>query len=94
MERVDAIKRCAAVICSHVVKGAPILRAVCDEPAFPEDSGWQFLCGVAPEEPEEGVQIWLVDEVIQKDPTLEKWLHLPPESTLVRTPDSDWRIVD
>lgn len=51
----DALK--AAMVCVHVARGAPILRAIRDEPLEEADSGWQFLCNSGEDEREAEAQV-------------------------------------
>jgi hypothetical protein len=60
----------AVIVCAHVALGYPILRAVRDEPEIAEDSGWQFLCDVAENEDPDDAKVWLVCEVLEKDPSI------------------------
>jgi hypothetical protein len=86
--------RRAAIVCSHVALGqCPILRAVRDEPLVPEDSGWQFLCGLVGEEDPASAKVWLVMEVVGYDGSLAQFIESPPGTVLTR-PDafSHWTV--
>jgi hypothetical protein len=85
----------AAIVCGHVAKQQmPILRARRDAPAFPEDSGWQFLCNCGEDESESEAQIWSVNEVLQHEPTLKEFIDAPAGIVLTRpSPESPWQVV-
>ena len=77
--------RRAAILCAHVAKnGLPILRAVRDEPTMPEDSGWQFLCGVGNDEDPDQAEVWLVCEVLELEPSLNCYIQAAPGTVLTR----------
>lgn len=82
-----------AILCGHVANGAPILLCSREEGVRDEDSGWQFVCNHAPEEDPASAKIWLLREVIDKEPSLLDYLLLPPGSVVSReTPTSPWKI--
>lgn len=82
----------AAIVCSHVAdKGYPILQAIRSPRLENVDSGWQFLCNSGQEE-EDG-KLWLVSEILEKDPTLAEWVNSPFNTTLLRTSiNAPWRV--
>ena len=70
--------RCGAIICTHISDGKlPILRASRDEPLEPLDSGWQFTCGVSDHDAEDAA-LWLVEEVVQLDPSIRAIIDSAP----------------
>ncbi len=87
--------RRAALICTHVARdGLPVLRARIDEPVEAADSGWQFLCGVGEREREGTAQVWAVEQVLERDPSLRPLMDAPPGSIFVReSTSSAWRRV-
>lgn len=79
--------RGAVFVCHHVAElGRPILRGKRDEPDFPEDTGWQFLCNS--HEPETRALIWALEEVVAREPGLDDFVDCPPGTELVR-PEED-----
>lgn len=85
--------RGAVFVCHHVAKlNYPILRAKRDDPSFPEDTGWQFLCNR--HKPETQPLIWAVEEIVACDPTLDEYLDCAPGTEIFR-PDKDtpWQIL-
>ena len=90
----DKIKKDSAVIlCSHVANGAPILLAIRTEPAFEYDSGWQVLCNCH-EENWKDAKIYSISEVLDLEPSLEDFIELPPDITIVRDDIlSEWKII-
>jgi hypothetical protein len=77
--------RRAAIVCSHVAdERVPILRAVRDEPAIPEDSGWQFLCGSVHTQDPAAAKVWLICEVLQFETSLSDFIGRPPGTILTR----------
>lgn len=77
----------AAIVCAHVATdGHPILQANYDEAAFPEDSGWQFLCNVFDHNDEASAKMWSLGQVARADPSVEPLLHFTaPGTTYWRT---------
>ena len=87
--------RRAAIVCNHIAHdGLPVLRAVRDEPEMDEDSGWQFLCGKSGHEDPNEAQVWLVQEVLEREPSLAEYVELP-SGTIIARPSSDesWEFV-
>ena len=85
----------AAIICSHAAhQQRVILMATRDDPAFPEDTGWQFTCGQpTPHREEEGL-VWALSEVLKLDPTIGPILSAPCQSSFERTTqDMRWQPV-
>jgi hypothetical protein len=77
--------RRAAILCSHIAaERRPILRAVRDEPTMPADSGWQFLCGIDNLDSKDSGKVWAVFEVLNFEPSLAKFIDLPPGTILAR----------
>lgn len=77
--------RQAAIVCEHVAAGnMPILRVVRDEPQDPADSGWQCLCDCGEDENIERAQVWAVEEVLRREPSLNPHFSLPAGSCVVR----------
>ncbi len=90
----EDLKRSAAIICKHIsYPERPILRATRDLPLEPEDSGWQFLCGVENHTDRRG-QVWALQEVAALDPALSNILDAEPKVSFERsTVDMPWRSV-
>lgn len=87
-----SIANAGAIVCSHVVAGEPILRAIRDEPMDSADSGWQFLCDSGADENIENAQLWSVTQVTERDPSLLTFINSPVGTTMSR-PDtnSEWK---
>src|SRR5437773_9099216 len=89
--------RCASKyssICEHIsYPERPILHATRDVPVEPEDSRWQFLCGV--ENHENGrAAVWALEEVAKLDSSLRSILDAEPEVSFERsTADTPWRAI-
>ncbi|HEX9052080.1 MAG TPA: DUF4262 domain-containing protein [Anaeromyxobacter sp.] len=79
-----------AIVCRHVLEGAPILFAARDEPGEASACEWHFRCGVALHRAEDG-RVLELDEVVRRDPTaIEIVLH-PLGTTLERSgADARW----
>lgn len=92
-KEIDVDASGAAIVCTHVsIERRPILRAVRDQPSYPEDSGWQFTCGSENHDETNG-RIWSVNDARSYDATLADVLDLPPYTVLVRTTqDKPWEI--
>lgn len=93
--RVEDQSQSAAIICSHAAsRQRAILMASRDEPAFPEDTGWQFTCGQpTPHNEEEGL-VWALSEVLKIDPSVGQILSAPCKSSFERTTtDMQWHSV-
>ncbi len=86
--------RRAAIVCRHVAEEhLPILRAVRDEPTMEEDSGWQFLCGSNHSENPEMAKVWLICEVLDREPSLSAFIDRPLGTILTRKDSaSDWEL--
>ena len=82
----------AAIVCRHCASGKrPILYAERDEPVENVDSGWQFLCDVEQHDNVEDAEVWSVEEVLQAEPTLRRFIDLPPGCSLTRADaKSEW----
>lgn len=86
----DEQDRRGVIICSHVaIEGHPILRALRDEPIAPEFSGWQFTCGLYDHDDASTGRVWLVDEIIELEPTLRPFIDCPPGTGLSRSSPND-----
>lgn len=90
----EDLKQSAAILCEHVsYPEHPILRATRDVPLESEDSGWQFLCGIADHADSHGLVVAL-KEVAAMDSSLLKILNADPEVSFERsTADTPWRRV-
>jgi hypothetical protein len=91
----EDLKQSAAIICEHIsYPEHPILRATHDRPEEPEDSGWQFLCGVENHEHSDAA-VWALREVAELDPTVRPILDAEPESSFERsTTNTPWRQIE
>ncbi len=73
-----------AIVCRHVLEGAPILFAARDESGEGSECEWHFHCGVALHRAEDG-RVLELDEVVRRDPSaIEIVLH-PLGTTLQRS---------
>jgi hypothetical protein len=82
----------AAIVCSHVAAGAPIMGAYRDtpDPEFPEDSGWQFTC-LKDHRSDRG-KVWSLRDVSKVDSTVVPFFDDPPGTRIHRTsPNAPWR---
>ncbi len=88
-------RRAAVMVCGHVAElGLPVLLAVRDEPLGADDSGWQFLCDSGEDEHIERAQLWLVEEILEVEPTLASWIDAPVGTVLTRKDKADeWKRV-
>jgi len=92
MDNEDILQR-AAIVCSEVANGAPILHAERSEPQDSADSGWQFLCGASSED-WQSAKVWAVHEVLERDPTLVEFIKLPCGTVISRhSPNAKWKII-
>ena len=84
----------AAIVCPHVARqGLPVLWARRDHPSFPEDSGWQFLCGIHDHHNEEPA-IWALTTVLRHEPTLSPFMEDPEGTILTRRSSGEpWRSI-
>ncbi len=58
-----------------------------------EDSGWQFLCDSITEEDPDDAQVWLINEVLDYEPSLYSFIGEPPGTVLIRKDTkSDWKL--
>lgn len=75
----------AAIVCEHIAQHNCVIRsAFKTEPVEPEDSGWQFFCGEYSEEDPKQAKIWLLQEVLELEPTLAQLLNVPVGTRLSR----------
>jgi len=82
----------AAIVCSEVAGGAPILRAERSEPQDEADSGWQFLCGASSED-WQAAKVWAVHEVLEREPSLTKYIEWPVGTVIFRqSPQEAWKV--
>jgi hypothetical protein len=91
------ITHSAVLLCPHVaVEGSPILFGRRDEPAFPEDSGWQFTCGADTGHGDESpAKFWSVEEVLQKEPSLREHIECAAGTEVIRTSETvAWQVVN
>lgn len=90
----DDIAGCGAIICRHVAyPDVPILRATRDEPLQPEDSGWQFLCGVTGHTSADG-RLWRLDEVVKLDRSILDILENAAGTSFARdSMNGPWRTI-
>jgi hypothetical protein len=80
----------AAIVCSEVANGAPILHAERSEPEDEADSGWQFLCGSSTED-WQAAKVWALHEVLEREPTLSEFIGSPSGTILTRSsPNAKW----
>lgn len=87
-----SIMRCAAIVCAEVAANAPILRASRSSPVDEADSGWQFVCGKIHENAD-GIQIWAVHQVLERDETLVPYIGFPAGTVLERKSAGDeWEV--
>jgi hypothetical protein len=86
----------AVILCAHVAsRSLPILYARRDEPDEPADSGWQFLCYSGVDEDPDKAKVWLVDELLELDPSLAPYMDSPPGTRLFRrNPSEPWEFLD
>ncbi|MCE0524006.1 MAG: DUF2185 domain-containing protein [Methylacidiphilales bacterium] len=89
----NGLMKSAAIVCREVaLDGAPILHAERSEPQDEADSGWQFLCGGSNED-WSAAQVWAVDEVLKREPSLSQFIDLPVGTVLSRESATDeWKI--
>lgn len=84
----ESIRRSAALICTHVLRmESPILFVFHTEPAFPEDSGWQFLCGQE-HEVSDG-KFCTVEEVVAMEPSVKPYLSIEHDCKIYRLSERD-----
>lgn len=78
------------ITCKHIIEGnRPISHARRDEPAAPEDSGWQFLCELS--HTESDGRIISVKEIVKIDPSINQIIELTGEASFVKTKtDNKW----
>lgn len=82
----DVILTRGAIVCNHVaMRIHPILHCFHTNSVDSADSGWQFFCGVEPEESISDVQIWSLSEVIRLEPTLSRFMELPEGMSVWRS---------
>lgn len=84
----------AAIISEEVATGhSPLLFARRDEPVEQQDSGWQFR-GNPILEISGKAQVWMLKEVLDFEPSLEKYIHSAVGMTIVRdNTDAPWKLL-
>ena len=88
----DPLENVAAIVCSEVANGAPILYAHRSEALEDADSGWQFLCGAGDEDARLG-QVWAIHEVVERDGSIAEFRGLPVGTVLTRSStDDEWEV--
>lgn len=82
----------AAIVSPLIAKKQqPITYGYRDEPIDPADSGWQFMTNE--EVPAGDIKIWSINEVVEYEPSLEKYIYLPVGTKLTRDDvGSEWVI--
>lgn len=90
----EGIMKKGAVLSKSVAQGKkPILFAERSEAVDDSDSGWQFLAGQGEFLTPQDAQIWAIDEVIEHDPSIAKYVNMPFGTKLVKGPDQqNWHI--
>ncbi len=73
-----------AIVCRHVLDGAPILVASRDDPGEPAGFEWQFRCGPAPHDVGDGRVVALA-EVLRRDPSAVEIVLHPCGTALERS---------
>src|SRR5438270_3467609 len=88
----EDLRNSGAIICERIsYPERPILHAARDVPAEPEDSGWQFLCGVENHE-HSRASVWALHEVADLDPSIRVILDAAPQVSFERsTIETPWR---
>ena len=82
----------AAIVCSHVAEGVPIVRAIRDEPLEAADSGWQFLCARSHADSINEAQVWSLSDVTGVAPSLLAFINAPVGTRLWRRDErSPWQ---
>jgi hypothetical protein len=66
---------------------APILYAERSESLHPAYSGWQFTCGRNDPAHFESAQMWMLAEVLDKEPSLKSCIEMPVGTKLERASD-------
>lgn len=89
------ILRMGAIVCADIANQvAPILIAERSEPVNPADSGWQFTCGRTDPPHFDNAQVWLLREVLEREPSLKECTNLPVGTRLQRESDrAPWSCV-
>jgi hypothetical protein len=87
------IHQSGAIVCSEVANGTkPVLYAERSAPEDEADSGWQFLCGSSSED-WRAAQVWAIHEVLEREPSLERFIESPIGTVLSRKSSADaWEI--
>jgi hypothetical protein len=73
-----------AIVCRHVLDGAPILVAAREDPCEPAACEWQFRCGPSPHDAGDG-RVVPLDEIVRRDPTAVEIVLHPCGTALQRS---------
>ncbi len=73
-----------AIVCRHVLDGAPILAASREDPGEPADCEWQFRCGTAPHDVGDR-RVVALDEIVRRDPSAVEIVLHPCGTALERS---------
>lgn len=79
--------------CRHVHAGAPVLRAVRDEPLDSNDSGWALVCG-GYDHVDEDYMIVDLDRYVSQDESLVTVMELPPNTVACRAQEHQPWVVE
>ncbi len=80
-----------AIVCRHVLEGAPILVAARDESGDASGCEWHFRCGHALHQAEDG-RVLDLDEIVRRDPSAVEIVLHPRGTSLDRNgADARWR---
>ena len=71
----------------------PLLYAERSEPVDPDDSGWQFSSYPLGGGDLDDTRIWLVHEILTREPSLQRFIDLPCGTILHRSVSgNEWQI--
>jgi len=74
--------------------GMPVLYAKRSAPVDAADSGWEFSCGRTDEPHFSEAQVWAVSEVLELEPSLEKYMAMEEGAELEREgPSTKWKVL-
>jgi hypothetical protein len=90
----DEIGRTGAIVCEHIASRETKIRCGFRTQAIESvDSGWQFFCGKYEDEDPDKAQIWLLQEVVDLEPTLASLVTSSPNVQIWReSDDSPWQM--
>lgn len=78
--------------CKHVIgEKKPILYASKDEKTFPEDTGWQFLCGGS--HIDSDARIVSLKEVLEMDASIRKLVDFTEGEFHRKTGVDEWKLL-